>query len=325
MEKEFVKWPTQARSISSIFFLLFYNLCSIIIGTYKDINFINRHMVPAQNLEISIIDLLRGDLQLASPPNLYFELIKTTENPAKTVADAGKIIEKDPGLTARLLKIVNSAFYGFPAQISTVTHAASIIGIPQLETLVLSTLVIDKFSSMPKGLLSMQEFWEKSLFCALIAKQISEFKDTKTNSELLFVCGLLHEIGCLIFYRKIPTLARAVGLRVESSGEEIILTEKKMIGFDHYQTGAELTKLWNLPEIISMTIQFHENPENAVNFTNECRLIKQASCLSQNRIFNAENFTLDGLFSEFSNIDLHLITQQAYMRFDEVFKFFYAA
>jgi len=85
-------------------------------------------MSKTKQSEITISDLLRGDIQLASPPTLFFELKKVTEDPTKTLNDAGEIIEKDPGLTARLLKIVNSAFYGFPARISTISHAITLIG-----------------------------------------------------------------------------------------------------------------------------------------------------------------------------------------------------
>lgn len=273
--------------------------------------------------DLSIEDLFRGDLQLASPPNIYFELKKTSEDPTKTLTDAGKIIEKDPGLTARLLKIVNSAFFGFPTQIATVTHAITLIGLKELEDLVLGTLIIDKFSSMPNGLISMHDFWEKSLRCALIAKEISEYQTDYDASETIFICGLLHELGQLVFFRRIPTLAREVGLQVDSTGTDEIITEQKLIGFDHYQTGAELTRLWKLPEIIVTTILHHSDPENAGNFKREARMVKQASLLSRSRIFDSENFALNDQFSEFSIEDLQTITQQANTKFEEIFNIFY--
>ena len=275
--------------------------------------------------DLSIADLFRGDLQLASPPNIYFELKKTMEDPVKTLADAGKIIEKDPSLTMRLLKIVNSAFYGFPSQISTITHAISIIGVKELENLVLGTLVIDKFSTMPNGLITMHDFWEMSLRCGLIAKEICNYQSSFDTSETIFICGLLHEIGKLVFYRRIPALAREVGLLIESTDMEEIQAEQKLIGFDHYETGSALSKLWKLPEIITSTIKHHTDSENSSHFKKECRIIKQASLLSHSRIFDAEKFELGSQFSEFSLDNLQTITQHANTQFDEVFRLFFAA
>jgi len=283
-------------------------------------------MLTPLHTDLSITDLLQGDLQLASPPCLYFELKNTIENPSKSLVDAGKIIEKDPGLSARLLKIVNSAFYGFPAQIATISHAITIIGVQELENLVLGTLVIDKFSSLPNGLISMQEFWGNSLRCALIAKEISTYQQDLTESETLFICGLLHEIGLLVFYRRIPALAREVGLLIESTETEEIQAEQKLIGFDHYQTGAELARLWKLPEVIASTIRYHQAPSEAAAYARQARIIKQASVMVKNgRIFDAETFEINRDFAEYSLADLSTISQQASTKFDEIFKLFYPA
>jgi HD-like signal output (HDOD) protein len=98
---------------------------------------------------LTIADLLQGDVQLASPPNIYFELQKVSEDPNKSLADAAFIIEQDAALSLKLLKIVNSAFYGFPAQITSISRAITMIGIKELRSIVLSTVIIDKFSNLP--------------------------------------------------------------------------------------------------------------------------------------------------------------------------------
>lgn len=280
-------------------------------------------MTATNQTELSVSDLLRGDLQLASPPTIYFELKKVTDNPAKTLVDAGKIIEKDPGLTARLLKIVNSAFFGFPAKISTISHAITLIGLKELENLVLATLVIDKFSAMPSGLLSMRDYWGMSLRCALNAKELCNYKSEFETSETIFVCGLLHDIGRLVFYRRIPALAREIGLQYAASEKDEVQIEQNLLGFDHFQTGAELAKLWNLPIIIETTIQHHSDPELAGQFSHETNIVKLAYQLSQEKIFDPDIFTIDSKFTIFSIADLETITQKANSQFDEIFSFFY--
>lgn len=273
--------------------------------------------------EITITDLLRGDLQLASPPTLFFELKKVTDDPTKTLNDAGDIIEKDPGLTARLLKIVNSAFYGFPAKISTVSHAITLIGIRELETLVLATLVIDKFSSLPGGMMSMRDFWSMSLRCALNAKELCTAHCQVESIETIFICGLLHDIGRLIFYRRIPALAREIGLQVAANDKDEVQIEHNLLGFDHFQTGAELAKLWNLPAIIETTIRYHSKPELSGQFTTEANIVKLAYRLSQHKIFDPDNFTIGNNFSLFTIAELEAITEKANAKFDEIFKIFY--
>ncbi len=280
-------------------------------------------MSKPKHSEITISDLLSGDVQLASPPTLFFELKKVTEDPTKTLKDAGKIIEKDPGLTARLLKIVNSAFYGFPARISTISHAITLIGIKELETLVLATLVIDKFSSLPSGMMSMRDFWSMSLRCALNAKEFCNLQCQAESVEAIFVCGLLHDIGRLIFYRRIPALAREIGLQKAAGDKDEIQIEHNLLGFDHFQTGAELAKLWNLPAIIETTIRHHSKPELAGQFHTEANIVKLAYRLSQQKIFDPDNFTIDSDFSVFSISELEEISEKANAKFDEIFSIFY--
>ena len=280
-------------------------------------------MTATNQTELSISDLLRGNLQLSSPPTIYFELKKVTDDPTKTLVDAGKVIEKDPGLTARLLKIVNSAFFGFPAKISTISHAITLIGVRELENLVLATLVIDKFSALPSGLLSMRDFWGISLRCALNAKELCNYKSEFETSETIFVCGLLYDIGRLVFYRRIPALAREIGLQYASSEKDEVQIEQNLLGFDHFQTGAELAKLWNLPAIIEATIRHHSDPELAGQFSHEANIVKLAYQLSQQKIFDPDDFKIDSKFTIFSIADLETVTQKANSQFDEIFSFFY--
>ncbi|TAK60074.1 HDOD domain-containing protein [Methylobacter sp.] len=269
------------------------------------------------NLKIS--DLFKGDLQLTSPPNIYFELQQIIANPDKSITDIGFIIEQDPALSIRLLKIVNSAFFGLPGQITTIKHAIAIIGVKELQNLVLATVIIDKFSSLPSGLLSMQDFWARSLRCALISKELCIYKINKSDLDSIFICGLLHDIGQLVFYRRIPELARQIGLLVESSGANEIQAENNILGFNHYQTGAELVRLWKLPEIIIETIGQHNNPDYAGVFADAASTIRAASYLCRME-------HVDAHLNTFCNIpveDLSDIIDRVHVQFESVFKIFY--
>jgi HD-like signal output (HDOD) protein len=169
----------------------------------------------------------------------------------------------------------------------------------------------------------MRDFWGLSLRCALNAKELCSYHSGFATSETIFICGLLHDIGRLVFYRRIPALAREIGLQKASSEKDEVQIEQNLLGFDHYQTGAELAKLWNLPVIIETTIRCHSNPELAGQFSYEANIVKLAYQLSQQKNFNPDNFTIDCKFTLFSIAALEKVTQKTNTQFDEIFSFFY--
>ncbi len=277
-------------------------------------------MIPAISTNLKSSDLLRGDLQLTSPPNIYFELQTTIANPNKSIADVAFIIEHDPALAIRMLKIVNSAFFGLPAPIASIQRAITIVGVKALQNLVLATVVIDKFSSLPGGLLSMHDFWARSVRCALLSKEIYSYRNKKNDLETIFLCGLLHDIGQLVFYRRIPELARQIGLLVEASNADEIKAENMILGFNHYQTGAELAQLWRLPEIIIETISQHNQPNYTGTFADAASIVRSANYLCK---LDAENIHPDSFCNEIPENDLSDILERAHNQFDVIFKLFY--
>lgn len=277
-------------------------------------------MPTSEPSNLTSADLLKGDLQLTSPPAIFFALKKTIEDPNKSMVDAGHIIEKDPALTIRLLKLVNSAFFGFPSRIVTISHAITLIGTRELQNLVLSTLIIDRFSMLPNGMLSMHDFWAMSLRTALTAKELAAHWKNNDEKESLFICGLLHEIGKLVFFRRIPELAREVGLLVESAGIDEIETERKIIGFDHYETGAELAKLWKLPEIISETIALHSYPDKTSRYKNAASIVRSANHITKMAFSDSEtDLSPIGISDE----QLSDIIDKVHDQFEEIFNIFY--
>lgn len=269
---------------------------------------------------LTAADLLKGDLQLTSPPAIYFELKKTIDDPRKSIIDAGNIIDKDPALSMRLLKLVNSAFFGFPSRIATISHAITLIGTQELQNLVLSTLIIDRFSMLPNGMLSMHDFWAMSLRSALTAKELAAHWENNENKEAIFICGLLHEIGKLVFYRRIPELAREVGLLVESTGADEVETERRLIGFDHYETGAELARLWKLPAIISETIEQHCHLDYAGPYQTASSIVRSANLIGKMAFYDSEtDLAAIGIPDE----QLSDIIDKVHEQFEDIFNIFY--
>ncbi len=217
--------------------------------------------------------LLTGDVRLASPPEIFLRISRIIEDPRKTVHDAERVIEHDPALAARLLRLVNSAFYGFPRRIVSISHAVSLIGLKELRDLVLATVVVERFGRLPVRSMSMREFWRISVRGALLARELSK---AFAGMESMFVCGLLHEVGRLVIYARIPELARAALLLAEAESLEERIAERRTYGFDHYQLGAELLRRWQLPEVIVTTLRHHGRPAGAGGFSRETALVTLA-------------------------------------------------
>lgn len=212
---------------------------------------------------LTIGDLLRGDIQLTSPPNVYFALKAVIDDPSKSTRDAALVIESDAALAMRLLKLVNSAFFGAPGQISSIERAVNLIGTRELQTLALSMVIIDRFSELPGQDFSMHDFWARSLRCGMIARELDRCIG-KGYRETAFLCGLVHDVGQLVFYRRLPVLAREVDLiRLSISAESVdeCVIEEQIIGFDHYATGAALCRLWQLPDVVVESIRLHRYPD----------------------------------------------------------------
>lgn len=221
-------------------------------------------------------DLIDADNeQIFSLPKIYFELQEALNDPDKTFQDLGEIISLDPALSARLLKIVNSPFYGFPSRIETISHALSIIGMDQITDLALATLVIHQFRGIPNNLFNMEKFWRHSIACGVSARAMAEFRGEK-NVERFYLAGILHDIGRLVIFKKEPALARDTFYRSKERRENIYLSEQKLLGFDHAAVGQELLKAWQLPPRLVEAVGFHHQPQNAETFPVEAALIHTA-------------------------------------------------
>ncbi len=280
-------------------------------------------MLNSYSSVLTISDLLRGDLQLASPPNIYFALKKIVDDPYKSPKDAAFVIENDASLSAKLLKIVNSAFYGFPSQIASIEKAINLIGTRELENLVLSTIIIERFSDLPGQTFSMHDFWARNLRCALLSREFDQQTGKKYADEA-FICGLLHNLGQLLFYRRIPVLAREVELLLESKllaeSNDLMLIEQQVIGFDHFQAGAELCSLWNLPELIIESIRLHAFLSDSGPYADIAAIVRLADNFSHmDTPYDA--ITVNG--SSLTAEKIGSIIEKTNHEFEAIFKLFY--
>ena len=224
-------------------------------------------------------DLITDTIELASLPSVVMTAMEMLNNPKTSASDIGEIISQDPGLTIKLLKIVNSAFYGFPSRIDTISRAITIVGTLELTDLILGSSAIQVFSRIPNRLVNMRQFWEHSLYTAVVARILARYLRAP-NTERCFVMGLLHDVGSLIMYRQKPDEARRALEMADKEDMPLPDAEREIFGFDHGEVGAELMRSWNLPDSFVTATRYHHQPSAAGSHRLETATIHLADVIT---------------------------------------------
>jgi putative nucleotidyltransferase with HDIG domain len=212
--------------------------------------------LPRKKLEL----LLQNVNQLPTLPIVYDRLQKALSNPLVSVKDVSKVIEQDQSLTSKLLHIVNSAYYGFPGKISSLSRAIVILGFNEVKHLTLSISVLSTFNKQAKGSnFDYSAFWKHSIAVAVLSGIIAKKYCTSKvfSHEEAFVAGLLHDIGNLIEDQYIADLFTEVLKIQETETKYHWEAEKEVMGFTHEEAGELLAEKWNLPQVLIDTIGFH--------------------------------------------------------------------
>lgn len=212
----------------------------------------------------SLRELLEGDLRLTTLPSVYLKITETIKKPQSSAQEIADMIGKDTSLTARLLKLVNSSFYGYPAAIDSLPKAVSIVGTSQLSMLAFGIDLVDEFKGIPRGHINMDSFWRHSLACGILARLLAASRNVQTT-ERLFMAGMLHDIGRLILYHYLPQEAAAILEEAAQKGELLYLAEEARLGRDHTDIGGQLLELWRLPKTLENAVRFHHRPSESPN------------------------------------------------------------
>lgn len=197
-------------------------------------------------------------------PGMLSRLAEAMESPSASPVEVAQIIQNDPGLTAKLLKVANSALYGFPQRIETISRAVTVIGVQQLSALALGVSVMGLFKDIPKKFLDIKKYWRHCLACACASRALASALGMP-NTERFFVAGLLHDVGLLLFILRAPDRVRLVLAILRESREPISSAERRVMGASHAAAGAALLSNWGLPESLVNAAACHHEPSQAIN------------------------------------------------------------
>ncbi|GIX49667.1 MAG: signal transduction protein [Candidatus Tectimicrobiota bacterium] len=205
--------------------------------------------------------LVSGVKTLPSLPTLYTEVIAAIQAPDSSLEEVGQIIEQDMAMSAKILQLVNSAFFGLRRHVASPTQAVCLLGLNTVQALVLSVQIFAHFDQAVLRRLALDTLWQHSLATSVCAKQIAaDLASDRTTVDHAFMAGLLHDVGQLLLAANVPeAYGRALALAHEAS-LPLWEAEQAVFGATHAEVGAYLLGLWGLPDAIVEAVAYHHRP-----------------------------------------------------------------
>ncbi|MFP4076483.1 MAG: HDOD domain-containing protein [Halochromatium sp.] len=253
--------------------------------------------------------LVQEAKHLYSLPDVALRVNQLIDDPASQPSDLAEVILCDPALSARLLRLLNSAFYARPQPVDTVTKAIKMIGYEALRDLVFATCAVEVFKGLPPERIDMERFWLNGVACGIAARALACQRSLpESEGERLFLTGLLHGLGKLMLLSQRPESYSEVLRLSDQDGLDLVEAEERVFGFNHAELSAALLKSWQLPESLWQPIAHHLNPDAAVCYRTETEIVHAARVIAQ--LFQATMFERESMQSEAATETLHALAER---------------
>jgi len=240
---------------------------------------------PENRKKISLVfNSIRYSKGLPTLPHILLKVIEACDREDMSIKELGEIIAKDPSLSTKILRMVNSAFYNLPQKVNQFEQALSLLGIDTIKNLALCTSVYQVFDHKNVDrLCNLKLFWWHSLTCAVLADLLAK-KTGSVSAEDAFLCGLLHDIGKLMLWENFPKEYSEL-FTSSKSKTNFFIEEHQMLGITHAEAGAWLIENWQLQSfLIDAVLYHHEPPERIKNALPMVKIIYTANCLCSNSL-----------------------------------------
>jgi putative nucleotidyltransferase with HDIG domain len=198
-------------------------------------------------------------IQLPALPTIAMEVIQMVDNPKTSAANLGKLISTDQALTAKVLKIANSPFYGFPKKISTVDFAIIVLGFDALREIVISISLVSSLQRKADNFFDAKKFWDHSITTGVIARRLARDLGYRVSGEV-FVGALLHDMGISILHRYFSNDFKRIVEIVRDTDLAFLEAEESVLQVTHAEVGGWLAERWNLPDHLTEAISLHHTP-----------------------------------------------------------------
>ncbi len=226
--------------------------------------------------------IVASTVTLVTLPAIFTRVKQVVDDPDTTAIDLANVISADPALTARVLKLINSAFWGFSRQIDSLSRAVSLLGMIQVHDLVLATSVVEAFDKLRPELMDVAKFWRGSVFRGLAATALAR-KSRLVDLGRVFTEALMSDLGHMVLYLRTPELAARAMEQSRAQPWQLAAAERALIGCDFAQVGGALTDSWKLPACFGEAIRHQNDPQAAGAHALEASLLHIAAVLAELR------------------------------------------
>ncbi len=244
--------------------------------------------------------LIRQAGRLPSLPEIYVrvtELLKTEDSTAKEIGDA---LQTDPNLTARILKVINSAYFGLRNPVTSIPQVVGLLGREQLQQVVLGSVLSGVFKNFDITDFPMRDFWQHSIKAALIGRQLAMQNPRILDHEAFFTIGLLHDIGWLVVANVAPGSFSKVSRLAKQENRNILDIEREILGVTHVEVSVSLLQKWGLPEIIVECVKHHHDDSAVSEHLVETKIVHLTNQLCGLNL--AQEVTLEDLEQEITDL-----------------------
>lgn len=222
---------------------------------------------------------LLGRIQgLPTLPAMLVKINQLLLNPRTSAKEVAQLITSDPAIASKVLRVVNSSFYGFPNRITTVTHAIVILGFNTIKSIVLSSSIFDVFKKETKSSFDREAFWKHSVAVGATSKVVANRVGEKSVEEL-FLAGLLHDIGKIVLDHFLHPAFLEILKDAQERKVMLCEAERKKFGFTHGEIGAWMFAQWNLSKSLIDTVRCHHNPSITRKHKKQAAIVHLADIL----------------------------------------------
>ena len=230
-----------------------------------------------------------------SMPEVYLDIRELIGNINSKTRDYVPVIESDSMLALRVMRIANSNYFGFSRKVENLTQALNLIGIMQLHDLLLCSLCMRAFTSIPSEVVNLKAFWLYSTQCGIASRVIAQYSFSPIINHF-FTLGLVHEIGHAAMYSKASELSFQALEDSQVQNRSIQDLEHEYFGFDYAQLSKSIFELWKLPESYKQVANFHLQPNLADSkFSHEVQIINLAHSICQNPVVGLQQKLIESM------------------------------
>ena len=234
-------------------------------------------------------EVLKKVTTIATLPEVTMQIIKVVEDPRSSAQQLHQIVSHDPALMTRILKVVNSAFYGLPGQIGSVERAIVLLGLNGIKNIAVAASLGQLFRGAPlcEGF-TAKDLWTHCIAVGVAARDLARNMKLCVDDEA-FLAGLIHDIGLLISLQVYPEKLREVCDAAKTGGGDFCLTEQRIIGLDHQQLGMGLAEQWKFPRACQLAAGYHHQPQSLADQTRplvNLVYVADTLCCQSNHGFN---------------------------------------